>query len=340
MKLHPETLKAMLEFASSNPPNYAATARHAEISESTFWGWISVSRKHERDRITDSPYLLVWPDGAEPDYFHRLILERCRSLYKLKLDASLRSEVMPVDQGGGVVEFVYDDKGAPIYEPDPKFENLSDEDMAVLGYAKIDRYLKGPDGMPKQRTKKTPAAAHQKIHVSRAIIPEVYGDHRHVHLDGNVTHSARVMSTRPQLAALPPPQNESGEAENEQTALAAASAENENETELGRTLKHLDELPQTPMVQNMRAHLLALVANGGKPQHPHPQGAVFVGRPEDEPATERHAPNVSRSPESRREGIGPGLSTEQRAALHGGGMRMSGDHPPTTSLNARLRRGY
>jgi hypothetical protein len=124
------------------------------------------SAQAEREQNFASEFYLEWPEGSSNEVFHKLI-GRARSMYKVQFESALRSEVMPVDQGGGVATPMIKDGQLQFVRRDD-YDELKELGLLKPGE---DQWVRDPVTGEKQILYvRMPAPAHQEIHVSRAVL--------------------------------------------------------------------------------------------------------------------------------------------------------------------------
>ncbi len=192
-KFTPELGRALLGIIASRP-NLRNAARVCGIAEASLHSYI------RRSKAGDPLFICDWPQGSEPRQFcENLILARRANL--LQYESAIRDEV-----NHGLPRVLrHASTGDVIYEKNPKFIGVPDEDMVLLGYDKPSvewwRILRDDAGLPVPVVVRDPAPAHLKIAVLRTI--PGYGEHKTV--DMTVKSSSVLVVGAPKPYEPPPP---------------------------------------------------------------------------------------------------------------------------------------
>jgi hypothetical protein len=176
MKHDPETLREFLSIISSRP-NTRNACRACGFHPASLYGWI------KRSNQGDPKFLLDFPEGDPPQQFAQHIVE-CRKISRFNYESQMRDEVEH-----GIPRVLRDPSTNNIvYEQDPNYVGVSDEDMELLGLDPVfHRIQRDRAGMPVPSIVYDPAPAQLKIAVLRTI--PGYGDTKTVKLDHVVSGS-------------------------------------------------------------------------------------------------------------------------------------------------------
>jgi hypothetical protein len=177
----PENLRAVLDFLVSKPDfTAAAHSIGAGRTSKLLFDWINRSNRG------DPEFLIDWPEGSEPQQFAQLILV-ARKRYIALFEHKLRDEVM-----SGIPRVQIKD-GEIIWARDPKLcaDALDPEIWKMLHGSRAieDTYARDENGALVPSVIFESAPAHLKIHVSKGLMPALYGEHRTIDVNARVAAS-------------------------------------------------------------------------------------------------------------------------------------------------------
>jgi hypothetical protein len=162
-------------------PNISAGARAIGCTPQAVFLWL------KRSAAGDEKFLVRWPDADDASIQFAEAVKLARKRFTVLFESQMRSEVV-----NGIPRVVIHN-GEVQYQKDSRFIGWSDEEMIALGFSLHERYLRDADGNAVPLVVHEAAPAHLKIHVSRALIPQTYGDHRSVAVDVNARVRSSVM---------------------------------------------------------------------------------------------------------------------------------------------------
>ncbi|HUZ34010.1 MAG TPA: hypothetical protein VMV19_18165 [Xanthobacteraceae bacterium] len=311
----PATIRKILDIIASRP-NLSAAARACGIKERTLFDWLA------KADAGDQKFFTRWPadedDSTAPliSFVDAVSLARKRNV--LLFEHQIRDQAMHGRERLVVVD------GAQKYQQDEQWIGVDDKTMIALGFEPPEwwRLKRDEFKRPIPMTIIDPPAAHLQIKAAASLMPATWGDRQHIVAD--VRHSGGVVVVGQKSV---------------QRMLQQRRPPKEGQDEISATLEHLDTLPDTEMVRDMRRQLNERRMRGPtKPTHP-----VFVGGRNDGPADDGTRPGASarptaqpyRSPEERSEGVGRGPTAEQLSARGGASvMQHRNPVPQPTRIGA------
>jgi hypothetical protein len=167
MKHSPKKLRSFLDFICTKP-NLTAAGRSIGVDHlSTIWRWIA------RSNAGDPEFLVDWPEGDPPQQFAQLILvarKRWIALFEHQLRNECTDGIPRVQTKDGEIIWARDPKLVADAQ-DPKLWTMLHGDRPIE-----DTYARDERGALVQLVLLDAAPAHLKIHVSKGLMPALYGD--------------------------------------------------------------------------------------------------------------------------------------------------------------------
>jgi hypothetical protein len=232
-------------------PNISAGARAIGCTPQAVFLWL------KRSAAGDEKFLVRWPDAEDAPIQFAEAVKLARKRFTVLFESQMRSEVV-----NGIPRVVIHN-GEVQYQKDPE----------LVGKPWLIELLGLPDDLLRIDGKVQPlvvyesAPSHLKIHVSRGLIPQTYGDHRTVDVNARVRSSVMVIGSNPK----PEPKTIEHASEPVQAIEGDPFA---------------DQPGDSPMVADLKARARALRDHGAQPaigkhgERTVPKVTVY--RPEDE----------------------------------------------------------
>ena len=184
-KNKPELLRHFLSIICSRP-NISLACKASGLGETTFRTFL------KRSRAGDPALMIDFPEGSEPQQFADcLTFARRQSLILFEL--TIRDHCL-----NGIARILRNpSSGDIVYEKDPRFIGLSDDDMRLIGEddpsVEFCRLLRDEKGMPVPVVVYDQAPAHLKIKLLESAVPG-FVDRKVVSLDQTVSGSVQVIA--------------------------------------------------------------------------------------------------------------------------------------------------
>lgn len=193
-KANATTLREILSIVASRP-GIANACRVVGISQKTFYLWL------KKSRASDPKFLVDFPEGELPQQFCELLIQARRQSL-IEFESTFRDLCMH----GRERILRNASTGDIVWEKDPRFIGVPDEDMTLMGDDKPsiawNRLLRDPvTGMPVAAKVIDPPSSHAMIKLLTSAVPG-YADQTNVTLDAKVTGSVLVIGA-PKNGAAP-----------------------------------------------------------------------------------------------------------------------------------------
>jgi hypothetical protein len=243
MTLHTkDNLRRVLDQITSRPA-LGPAMRSIGASEKQIFTWL------KRSNAGDPDFLIDWPEGDEPIQFVEAVA-LARKRHVALFEAQLRNEVTE-----GIPEVQIKD-GAIVWELDRKWVGVSDDIMKLCGLDPVyHRYRRDKDGNAIPLVLATAAPAHLKIHVSRGLMPNLYGDHRTLDINAHHGGAVQVIHRRPVQQQVASPVRQAIE-----KAAIADDAADDDHVEAAPSVMPPDVTDSAPLDRPDIAELKRLVA--------------------------------------------------------------------------------
>ena len=184
-KANATTLREILSIVASRP-GIANACRVVGISQKTFYLWL------KKSRASDPKFLVDFPEGELPQQFCELLIQARRQSL-IEFESTFRDLCMH----GRERILRNASTGDIVWEKDPRFIGVPDEDMTLMGDDKPsiawNRLLRDPvTGMPVAAKVIDPPSSHAMIKLLTSAVPG-YSDQTNITLDAKVTGSVLVI---------------------------------------------------------------------------------------------------------------------------------------------------